>query len=174
MCQAGMGADEQQVRQVTWKQQEQQQQSSKKAYQHVSLPSVCAPTGGGVTHLQSLYGLLNVPPLLHMNKKLCGGAHLDVHVLRFAAHKSLPSFSMMRPAKAVCADRASAAITTAQQAHLCLAMLSHRPANDINSCSRTQTHFAGQTADARCLLPVFLLLMLLQLVGAVTKLWPML
>lgn len=26
-------------------------------------------------HLQSLCGLLNVPPLLHMNTKFCGGGH---------------------------------------------------------------------------------------------------
>jgi hypothetical protein len=98
-------------------------QAAQQAEQHYSLPSVCAPTGGGVTHLQSLYGLLNVPPLLHMNRKLCGAAHLDVHVFRFAAHKSLPSFSIMRPASAAFDASARHTNTTAQQAHLCLAIL---------------------------------------------------
>jgi hypothetical protein len=63
-----------------------------------------------------------------MNRKLCGSAHLDVHVFKFAAHRSLPSFSMMRPASAALVDSARIATTSAQQAQLRLAILTHPPA----------------------------------------------
>jgi hypothetical protein len=44
-------------------------------------------------HLQSLCGLLNVPPLLHMKRKFCGGGHRWLHSFILALHRSLHMYS---------------------------------------------------------------------------------
>ncbi len=53
-----------------------------------------------MTHLQSLCGLLKVPPLLHKNRKLCGGGQRWLHSFMLLLHRSLLSVEMTSPASA--------------------------------------------------------------------------
>jgi hypothetical protein len=64
-------------------------------------------------HLQSLCGLLNVPPLLHMNMKFCGGGHRWLQSFILLLHRSLLSVEMTSPANAPCPAIASKQSSTA-------------------------------------------------------------
>jgi hypothetical protein len=65
--------------------------------------------------LQSLCGLLNVPPLLHMKRYVCGIAQRLTHSFWLLAHKSLLSVLMTSPC--ALARAAHATITTRMAAH---------------------------------------------------------
>jgi hypothetical protein len=66
------------------------------------LPSVTTPAGGGVIHLQSLCGLLNVPPLLHMKRWVWGAGQRWLHSFMLLLQRSLLSVDKTRPPSTPC------------------------------------------------------------------------